>query len=244
MNSFSYKEYIHILDLLQDHYPIMDYNEVGEDTDRFAVIRHDVEFSVERAYKMAELEARKGIFTSYMFQIRNNAYNTFSIQNIKMIKEIYQLGHKIGLHVHLGMLNDISGLKNYVESDIKSMGNFLHIPIDRFSYHRPPKEVLRKELSLENYINTYDKKYFDFKENDQDLEHVRIKYIADSKHRWNYGYPSEDLLKQYAKVQLLIHPYSWTEEGYESQKNFEELIKEKESIFRNTLKSETKHYKE
>ncbi|WP_156290541.1 hypothetical protein [Oceanobacillus salinisoli] len=243
MNSFSYKEYSHILDLLQDYYPIMDYSEVGDHTDRFAVIRHDVEFSVERAYRMAELEARKDIYTSYMFQIRNNAYNTFSRENIKMIKEIYQLGHKIGLHVHLGMLKDLSELKKYIKSDIKSMEKFLHIPIDRFSYHRPPKEVLRKGLSLDKYINTYDKKYFDFKENDQEIEHVSIKYIADSKHRWSYGYPSKELFKQYAKIQLLIHPYSWTEEGYESQENFEELVKEKETVFRNTLESETGHYK-
>jgi hypothetical protein len=241
-HAFSFREYSQILNCIKKHHEILDYTEVNKDTEHFAVIRHDVEFSMERAYALAKLEKKLQINTSYMFQIRNNAYNLFSRENMEMVREIHGMGHKIGLHVHLGMLENIAEISPYIVHDIKVMEHFLQIGIDRFSFHRPPKEALRMNVKLEGFINTYEDRFFDFREEKDGFENLRIKYIADSRHAWNYGYPDEKTIKAYCKLHFLFHPYSWTEHGYDNYLNFQSLKDEKISVFTNTVKTECNHY--
>ena len=87
-NNFSYKEYGEIISSIQKHLPILDYSEVNDSTEKFCVIRHDVEFSVDRAFNLALYEHSLGIETSYMFQIRNNCYNIFFFFYLSKIKNI------------------------------------------------------------------------------------------------------------------------------------------------------------
>ncbi|QDS37002.1 hypothetical protein [Brevibacillus brevis] len=243
-NPFSYSEYSQIIHCIKKQHNIIDYSEVNVDTKRFAVIRHDVEFSVERAYNLAKLENTLQINTSYMFQIRNNAYNLFSNENIRMVREINGMGHKIGLHVHLGMLDSLAEINQYIVHDSKVMESFLQIPIDRFSFHRPPKELLKMNVKLEGLINSYEDRFFEFREEEDGFESLQIKYISDSRHTWNYGYPDEKTIKADSKIQFLFHPYSWTEYGYENSLNFQSLKDEKVTIFTNTVKTECNHFSE
>lgn len=189
---------------------------------------------------MALLESMLGIHSSYFFQIRTDAYNLFSAKNIRAVREIQQMGHHIGLHVHLGMLDSLQHIEEYILQDIEFMENMLNIPIDRFSYHRPTREVLLLNLKIEGLINTYDEMFFEFRESD--WGDLKIKYIADSRHQWKYGYPDEDTIKKHPKIQLLAHPDEWTIAGYDTKSNFQILQHEKQVAFRTTIKSECDHY--
>ncbi|WP_152985688.1 hypothetical protein [Brevibacillus choshinensis] len=242
VNPFSYNEYSQILHCIKKHHEIIDYSQVNKDTKQFAVIRHDVEFSVERAYDFAKLEKTLEINTSYMFQIRNNAYNLFSNENIKMVREINAMGHKIGLHVHLGGLSSFAEISKYILHDSKIMESFLQIPINRFSFHRPPKEALKMNVKLEGLINTYEDRFFEFREEEDGFENLQIKYISDSRHAWNYGYPDEKTIKANSKIHFLFHPYSWTEHGFDNRLNFQSLKDEKVRVFTNTVKTECNHF--
>ena len=96
---FSYNEYKNIINLIKVYLPIVDFSDIDNDTEKFCVIRHDIEFSVDRALKMAKIEANElGISSTYTIQLRNNTYNAISEKNIKLVREIKELGHKIGLH--------------------------------------------------------------------------------------------------------------------------------------------------
>ena len=64
--------------------------------------------------------------------------------------------------------------------------------------------------------------------------------MADSKHRFSYGHPLEEM--SYQKYQILLHPDEWTEEGLLEGENFASLINESEKNFRCTLNSETKNF--
>ncbi|WP_010283361.1 polysaccharide deacetylase family protein [Bacillus timonensis] len=243
MNAFSYKEYGKIISDIKKHNKVIDFREVTKDTEQFCVIRHDVEFSVERAFEMAKIESELGVKSSYMFQIRNNAYNLFSSENINMVRQIKEMGHHIGLHVHLKMVEEFESIESYILNDVQVMEAFLNIPVDRFSYHRPPKDILKLKVRINNLINTYDDIYFDLKEDEDNFENVRIKYFSDSMHQWKYGYPSEEEIKKYKKIQLLVHPYSWTKKGYPNTENFYSLKDEKVRIFNSTIHSECNHFK-
>lgn len=239
-NPFSYDEYLSIIDNIKKTNEIKDYREIDDSTYEFVVIRHDVEISVERAYEMAKLESDIcSINTSYFFQLRNNGYNILSKHNLDLIREICVMGHSIGLHVHLGDLEDIQNIKEYIIKDVETLQNYIKIPIDRFSIHRPSKQVLKLNLKIDGLINTYSDKYFCYVENG-DFSNVNIKYFADSWHRWAYGYPGEEDLKKYKKIQLLTHPFSWTKKGYDCDSNFKILIDEKLQTIIETIDSDVR----
>lgn len=243
INSFSYQEYMNIINNIKKTGKLKDYSEVDDSTLEFIVLRHDVEFSVERAYNMALYEANKcGLTTSYFFQLRNNSYNTLSKQSLDLIREIYKMGHKIGLHVHLGELNRLDDIEEYISKDIDILQFYSKVPIDRYSFHRPTNEVLFLNLRIDNLINTYSDIFFHHMERIDDKNKLKIKYYADSMHKWKYGYPNEDELEINDRIQLLFHPYSWTKEGYNNYDNFKSLINEKTKSLILTIESECKHF--
>ena len=57
---FSYNEYRNIIRLIEQHLPIVDFADVTSNTKEFCVIRHDIEFSIDRAAKLAEVENQLG----------------------------------------------------------------------------------------------------------------------------------------------------------------------------------------
>ena len=75
---FSYNEYKNIIELVKTHLPIVDFGEVTEEMDKFCVLRHDIEFSVDRAYELAKIEKDLGVVSTYTVQVRNNTYNALS----------------------------------------------------------------------------------------------------------------------------------------------------------------------
>ena len=76
---FSYNEFRNIINLIKVYLPIKDFSDVSEWTKSYCVIRHDIEFSVDRAFKMARIEADDlGIVSTYTVQLRNNTYNALS----------------------------------------------------------------------------------------------------------------------------------------------------------------------
>ena len=97
-NTFSYKEYISIISKYSN---ILKNIADIDQSNPFAFIRHDVEFSPMRAYKMANIELKMNVKTNYYFQTISNAYNVTSITNRKLIKEIKKIGHNIVLHFYV-----------------------------------------------------------------------------------------------------------------------------------------------
>ena len=55
---FSYNEYVNIIKLVNSHLPIIDFSDIDEQTEKFCVLRHDIEFSIDRAYELAKVEKK------------------------------------------------------------------------------------------------------------------------------------------------------------------------------------------
>jgi hypothetical protein len=207
-------------------------------------MRHDVEFSVERAYNLAVFENEKNFYSTYFFQLTNNAYNILSKKNRDLVLKIINMGHKVGLHFHLNGITDTSSIKSQIKREIEIMGLMLGIEIDSFSIHRPTVDVLRNTLKLEGIINAYDDLFFSFTE-DVIVNPPKIKYLSDARHHWNYGLePDGTTIAEYDKIQILVHPYSWTKNGYTNADNFKTLVAEKNQELISTIDSECKHFAE
>lgn len=221
----------------------MGYSEaIGKD--EFVIMRHDIEFSIDRAYKLSLVETEEDFFSTYFVQITNNSYNAFSRRSIDMLKDMASRGHSIGLHYHLNGQLDPVLVRDGVRDQLRIMSEMLGMEVNSYSFHRPVKEVYYYNISIPYTTNAYSKEFFTYGENVQEGDMLEVKYIADSKHRWNYGYPDFNTLMKNKKVQILIHPFSWTEEGYDNCGNFMALIDEKQVELINTLDDEFQRFRE
>ena len=228
MNNFSYENYRLIINQIQEHLAILDFGDVNENTKQYCVVRHDVEFSIPRAMKLAEIEKSLGICSTYCIQLRNNNYNIISEKNINLVNKIYDMGHNIALHVHLDcfLRNPHDGIKRYILNDSKILSGFLDLPINRFSIHRPQKKLISIPLKIEGMINLNGDSFFEYSDFPKE-EKLKVLYLADSNHQWKYGNPLEIDISKYNKMQLNCHPFSWTEWGYDNTNNLLDLLIEK-----------------
>jgi hypothetical protein len=248
IRNFSFQQYKNIIKHLSNKRKIIDFADVEDSSSNFLLLRHDVEYSPERALEMANFEKSIGVTSSYFFQIRNNTYNFLSQNNIEICHKIRALGHKIGLHVHLATVKDetltYKKIKSLINTDIIIMNNILGFEVDRFSYHRPTRAVLSFDENFLNLYNAYNKKYFTLCEDINKIQKNQPKYISDSNHTWKSMNPFEKSVEDYDKIQLLTHPFSWTKEGYDNFKNFDTLVIEKKKELVISIDSEIKTFPE
>ena len=233
---FSYNEYQNIIKLVNSHLPIVDFADVTDKTDKFCVLRHEIEFSIDRAYELAKIEKDLGVVSTYTVQVRNNTYNALSEKNIELIKKIKDLGHHIGLHQNPPIM-EIEKLGNYIMTDIQILEHFYGFEIDRFAFHRPKKEFLASYINLKDKINCYGKNFFHYF--DEKPDKLNVLYLSDSNHEWKYGYPLDFDFTKINKLQLLTHPFSWSIDGGDNYSNFLSLIRERNNELVNSMNTET-----
>lgn len=120
--------------------------------------------------------------------------------------------------------------------------------VDRFSFHRPSALVLRNVIHIPGVFNAYDPLFFAYNPSVESLLPTDIKYIADSRNQWSYvspyDSPCKELFDQYSRIQILCHPYSWTEAGYDTLGNLRMLLQEAKEERIDTMCSETVYIKE
>lgn len=242
-NNFSYAEYKEIILKILEHLPIVHFNVAHEYT-KYCVIRHDVEFSVQRAAKLARIEKELGIESTYVFQICNNNYNTFSHKNKKYISEIISMGHHVGAHIHLGnFIETYESIESYIIKQCQLLSIALDYPITFFSLHRPIRKHMENVIRIPGYINLNDTAFFTFTEN-FNIYNLPVLYLADSNHAWKYGNPLDIDFSKISKMQLNCHPFSWTENGFDNWNNFLILTREKQFEAVESIKEEIKTYPE
>ncbi len=222
----------------------MDFSEVDDKTNSFCVLRHDIEFSIDRALTMARIEHDDlGVHSTYTVQLRNNTYNALSQKNIEAIQEIDAMGHYIGLHQNPPMMED-EELIDYIIKDIETLEHYYGFEVDRFAFHRCGSNpgILEKYVEVPDKINCYAKEFFHYFNEDKP-EELRVHYLADSNHQWKYGHPFNiDYWELPQKMQLLTHPFSWSDEGYDNIVNFTKLIRERNIELLSDMNSETKTF--
>ena len=95
--NFSFDHYFEVLDYAKKSFhigPIKDFYKLQK-KNKFLVVRHDVDFSLDKALEMAELEAKQNISATYFILLHSQYYNALSEQNIKKIKKFIKLEHEI-----------------------------------------------------------------------------------------------------------------------------------------------------
>jgi len=192
---FTMKKYESVLNNLKLH----DFNfstDWSKSDSNTIFLRHDIDFSLEDAHKIAVCEASLKVKSTFFFMLTSNMYNLMSKANKKIVNEIDEMGHKISLHfdpVAYSNLNSFVDEKNCFES-------FFDTTVDIVSIHRPGIFLQNNNQDLFGIRHTYQDHYF----ND-------MSYISDSG-----GKSVDDKIANYISqknlhgLQLLLHPIWWT----------------------------------
>lgn len=202
---FTLEHYREILETIKRTHRTMsfrDAHELGErilDQGRFVIMRHDIEFSLPWALKLAELDAECGMQATF-FLLQTSEYNPFEEDQALIIRRILDLGHDIGLHYDAGLFERLGvDATKVAEQQIALFQDFFDTRIYAMSSHMPMRSG--KTFNVPGVIDTYDPLYL-----------TKIKYVSDSVQAWREGCVSE-LLEQYPQIHLLIHEYTWSEVG-------------------------------
>ena len=118
-NDFTLDKYSELCKaLIQSYHPlrVVDYFYGGKIEDRIAIIRHDVDKYQERSLKMARLENKLDIHSTYYFRMTDE----FFIPEI--IKEIEGMGHEIGFHYEVLDKADCEWDRELISQNVKNVG--------------------------------------------------------------------------------------------------------------------------
>lgn len=212
-DDFTLNNYERLLDIaLEAGYVFSEYNlELSQM--REIVWRHDVEFSVHRALKMAKIEANKGVKAHYFFQIHSEFYNIFEKEIFILAKDIVDHGHYIGLHfdAHFWEIKNKEMLEEKLKIDKNILEDLLSVEINSFSYHNTTPALLSmNDLYYGGMLNVYAKSIRD-----------KYQYCTDSTGIWRYE-RLEDVLKDDSVryLQVLTHDGMWQDEATSRGKEF------------------------
>jgi hypothetical protein len=159
---------------------------------RCIILRHDIDFCLDSALKMARLENKLKIKANYFF-LSSYFYKINSKNSQKIISKIDKMGHFIGLHYDFKM--DKSKI-NKDKKILKIYKNYREI----ISIHKPKKIYLGRKLKNKNH--TYEKKYFSEKI-----------YFSDSRGVTENIFKNIDKIKTNLSKQILVHPFWYINSG-------------------------------
>jgi hypothetical protein len=168
------------------------------------VLRHDIDFSLELALRLARIECSAKVQATYFVHVRSPFYNVFSRQGVAALEEFADLGHAVGLHADLqGPAAQMPG--QVVEQLDVLTRMFPRAITEIVSIHRP--RTLSLDLSTlklpAGIRHTYESEFIS-----------DGRYLADSGGRWGESGVVWPTLVNGAKLlQLLVHPVWWMGSG-------------------------------
>lgn len=167
--------------------------------ENFVLWRHDVDYSVHAAVKLAGIESDEAVQSTFFLHLHNEFYNLFENEIIQLVNEILNLGHEIGLHfdIQFGGTDWAKHLK--FEKEI--LEKLFDVRINAFSLHNPgiSKPIIDAE-TYEGMVNCYSA-YF----------RNGVPYCSDSFGIWRFERLEDVLTKSdYPRLQVLTHPEWWS----------------------------------
>ena len=201
-NEFTEDSYRALVKQAANKYLFVNYGYEGSEL--HAIWRHDVDFSLNRALKLAQIEADLGVTSTWFILIRSENYNPLEIDASSVLKKIIGLGHKIGLHIDLAAYPEVvtnEQLTAAVQFEAGILEKAFNISISEFSFHNPnPRNASFSSYHIGEYINA-------------SASYFRTKYIyaSDSNGYWRFkSIPAVIQEGTDQNLCILTHPVWWT----------------------------------
>lgn len=192
---------------LSSGYRIAPFSLPPSKTERRIYLRHDVDYSLEMALRLAEVNAELSIRGTFCVLLRSQIYNLLSDRSLSVLEKMAALDQSLGLHASVRpMLPDDGVVESRIRADFECVQSNCSLVSPVCSWHNPTPEVLEGYLSrptVGGLVNTYSASF------------VReMPYYSDS----NMRHSVEDFMRVVGDggspcMQLLLHPLNWVAGG-------------------------------
>jgi hypothetical protein len=204
-SDFTETNYRAILRLAHDRYRFARF---GDDAiDRHVLWRHDIDTSMNRALRLAEIEAEEGVVTTYFLFPRSLYYNLLNEFTRTSVLKILALGHDVGLHFDPTQHRDptVGGtLFDAIETERDLVLREFGVAARALSFHLYGvlDEPMPDDDIVCGLVNAYSKR---LREN--------YGYVSDSNGIWRHR-RLQNVLEDASedRLQVLTHPEWWTPE--------------------------------
>lgn len=200
MSKFTFDYYKEMLNnALLRGYQITPMKEYKLNYEKHILIRHDIDFTIDNVEIFSKIENELNISGTYFIRINSKNYNPFSFCNSKIIKNLVDNNHEIGLHIEPDYYKYM-GLDyvNYVNTLIDLFEHTFNIEIKGISTHEPARCGYIIDNNNIEKINVDYEAYI--------IEN--FKYISDSGSRWREGDLNEWVNIE-NKIIVNTHPVWW-----------------------------------
>jgi hypothetical protein len=172
----------------------------AEPTERHLILRHDIDYSLDAAIPVAEIERDLGVRAAYFVLMRSEFYNPMAPDSARAIARLGALGHETGLHFDAALYEKDAGtLDDAAARECAVLENLTGAPVRTISFHRPAPALLGREGHLAGRRHTYEPRYFS-----------HMGYCSDSRGGWHRGAPLDHpAIIEGRALQLLTHPIWW-----------------------------------
>jgi hypothetical protein len=183
-----------------------DYKKI-QSYEKFIIMRHDVDFSLDNAIILARIEHELGISSSFFIRLHARHYSPLELKYFRIVKEIINLGHEVGLH-HEPSFSEVNNL-NQEELLIKEIDYFnslFNIKIKGIATHEPARTgIFVTEKNINKFPIEYEAYFPCFMK--------YAKYISESGGRWREGDILDWVNKKENKLYILTHPFWWYDQS-------------------------------
>jgi hypothetical protein len=213
LTEFTLDSYTTLLQYLREIYTITPFCSASKTNVPSLILRHDIDYSIENALRMARIERNLEIKSTYFVLIKCEFYDAFEDKNVADLKEISKLGHEIGLHFEPHQYRFYNqSMKKTFKAEISQLEALLDEKVRSISRHGPwDRDAF---ASIKGYINANHPFWR------SDL------FIHESCRAWTPFEGLPILLNSPPRrVQLLIHPDNWQENKVDRMVLFEKLFR-------------------
>jgi hypothetical protein len=172
------------------------------------ILRHDVDFGIKFAHRLAQMEVSCEVGGTYFF-LMTGPYNTLSALNRDMVRDISAMGFEIGLHFDPIVYNE-GELGDAVVEEMRTLES-VGVSVQSVSLHRPLHYGSYPMFA--NCFNAYD-------------PHVFSKeiYFSDSRRDFHGKDPYAFVRQRNGRtLQMLFHPGHFSED-FEYRSMFREQV--------------------
>lgn len=171
-------------------------------SDNDVILRHDVDFSLEDAFRIAKIENDLGIYSTFFILLHSELYNPLGIVSSKLISSILKMGHRIGLHYdEMFFLQTKVDVSEGIKKEVKLLEQHFNTKIEAIVRHNP--SIRGEKILVKLPARIIDAMSEQFT--------VERKYLSDSVQFWREGCFCQHQTN-YKKFQILTHPALWTDE--------------------------------
>jgi len=193
-----------IAGLLREGYLIRMFDDCISPTRGNLFLRHDIDYCLDSAVAMAEIERAQGVRSTWFILVRSPLFNPFGAGERMLLRSLRDAGGRIGLHFdasyYADAADDDDALQRAAAEEIEALEIASAGPIVATSFHKPPAFLREREATFAGRPHCSEPRFM-----------RDILYCSDTLAQFSYGEPIDHARRtDLQAMQLLTHPIWWS----------------------------------